>query len=65
MKQLRIFLHRWVAIEYGGNDCNMPWADIANNPEGIYSPKVETSQFEKTLSDFVSAVRERGYARCW
>jgi len=49
-----------VAIEYGGNDCNMPWADIANNPEGIYSPKVELSQFEKTLSDFVSAVRERG-----
>ena len=58
LKQLRIFLHRWWPLNTAAMIATCP-ADIANNPEGIYSPKVELSVFEKTVR-FVSAVRERG-----
>lgn len=49
-----------VAIEYGGNDCNMPWADIASDPTIMHPAKVELGVFEEKLSAFVLAVRERG-----
>lgn len=49
-----------VAMEYGGNDCNMPWADIANNPNINHLAKVELPVFEEKLAAFVHAVRDRG-----
>lgn len=49
-----------IAIEYGGNDCNMPWADIANNPDIMHPAKVELPLFEEKLAAFVQAVRDRG-----
>lgn len=38
-----------VLIEYGGNDCDYDWDKIASFPEGIYEPKTDFNQFEKTL----------------
>lgn len=49
-----------VAIEYGGNDCNMPWAEIAENPAAAHPAKVDIALFEHTLARFVEAVRGRG-----
>ncbi|MDL2319483.1 SGNH/GDSL hydrolase family protein [Eubacteriales bacterium OttesenSCG-928-A19] len=48
-----------VVIEYGGNDCDMPWAEVAENPEGDYRGRVPLPLFRQHLRDFVSAVRER------
>ena len=49
-----------VAIEYGGNDCNMPWDQISEDPEQQYDAATPLAQFEETLRRFVQAVRDRG-----
>lgn len=48
------------AIAYGGNDCDMPWKDISENPDAAYDAKIPLPDFAKTLADFVSAARARG-----
>ena len=49
----------YVAIAYGGNDCNMPWAQIAEDPHGQYDAATPLAVFEKTLTAFAEAVRAR------
>ena len=49
-----------VLIQYGGNDCNFAWEQIAEAPEGAHSPKVPLELFEETLHQFVKAVRAVG-----
>lgn len=49
-----------MVIEYGGNDCDMPWADISEDPEGAYFGKVPLAAFETALQAFVAMVRSRG-----
>lgn len=49
-----------VAIAYGGNDCNMPWAEVAQQPDVSHSAATPLPQFEETLRAFVKAVRDRG-----
>ncbi len=51
----------YVAIEYGGNDCNMPWDKVAEDPTGRYDAATPLDVFEKTLISFVEAVRRRGH----
>lgn len=47
-------------IAYGGNDCDMPWADISAAPDGEHSARVPLPQYTQTLLDFVAAARARG-----
>ncbi len=47
-----------VLIEYGGNDCDFHWDEIANNPDGIHVPKTDFAVFENTLLETVHMVKE-------
>ncbi len=49
-----------VAIQFGGNDCNMDWAAVSEDPSRPHSPKVPIEAFEKGLHQFVRLVRQRG-----
>lgn len=49
-----------VLIEYGGNDCDMDWAAIAQAPEREHFPKTPPAMFEQALRSLVTLVRERG-----
>lgn len=49
-----------VVIEFGGNDCDMPWENIAREPQADYQAKTPLALFEKKIEAFVLAVRERG-----
>ncbi|MDD2533378.1 MAG: SGNH/GDSL hydrolase family protein [Eubacteriales bacterium] len=49
-----------IAIEYGGNDCDLNWAQIADNPEQDHSAKVPLPIFREKLMDFVQLVRKSG-----
>lgn len=42
-----------VLIELGGNDCNMPWDDIAANPAGDFNPAVSLGYFRGTLRGII------------
>lgn len=38
-----------VLIEFGGNDCDYKWDDIAQNPDTFHTPKTDISDFRKSL----------------
>lgn len=47
-------------IEFGGNDCDMPWADIAANPDGDFRPRTPMHEFIEAMRDMLLCVREKG-----
>jgi acyl-CoA thioesterase-1 len=47
-----------VLIEYGGNDCDFDWGEVAANPEKSHEPKTELGLFEKTLTETILAVQK-------
>lgn len=47
-------------IEFGGNDCDLNWPEVAERPDAIYEGKVPLESYRALLDSFVSAVRERG-----
>ena len=48
------------AIEYGGNDCDLNWADVAQDPQGEIIAKVPLEQYADGLRQFALGARERG-----
>ena len=47
-------------IEFGGNDCDMPWADISAAPEGEYLPKTPLDKFCDSVRGMIYRAREQG-----
>ena len=50
----------WALIEYGGNDCNYDWADVAAHPEQHHDPVVLADEFRANLTSIVQMLREAG-----
>jgi acyl-CoA thioesterase-1 len=46
-----------VLIEYGGNDCDYNWNEIADHPESLHEPKTNFNQFEKQLQETVKFLK--------
>jgi acyl-CoA thioesterase-1 len=46
-----------VLIEYGGNDCDYNWNEIADHPESLHEPKTNFNQFEKQLKEIVEFLK--------
>lgn len=46
-------------IEYGGNDCDMPWKEISEQPDEDYRGKIPLPDFTKAMHDFLRLARER------
>jgi acyl-CoA thioesterase-1 len=47
-------------IEFGGNDCDFNWDEIAENPFTEHHPKTDLSLFEKVLRETVSFLDNKG-----
>ena len=47
----------FVLIEYGGNDCDFHWNEIANNPEAEHNPKTDFNVFEKMLRETIELLK--------
>ena len=47
-------------IEFGGNDCDMQWAQIAERPYGIHEPNTPLPVFIERLEALVRRVRDAG-----
>lgn len=47
----------WALIEYGGNDCNYDWADVAAHPEQHHDPVVLADEFRANLTAIVQMLR--------
>lgn len=46
-----------VLIEYGGNDCDFNWDEIAVNPEALHSPKTDFNVFKSNLKDTIDFLK--------
>lgn len=51
-----------VAIEYGGNDCDLKWEEVAKDPSVSHEAKVPLERFRRLLKEFVLKVRRRNAA---
>jgi acyl-CoA thioesterase I len=49
-----------VLIEYGGNDCDFNWNEIADNPMGEHLPKTPIDDFERQLKCMIQSVSDFG-----
>ncbi len=49
-----------VLLEYGGNDCDYTWAEVARDPHGDYLPHVSMDLYADTYREAIRFVRERG-----
>lgn len=47
-------------IEFGGNDCDMPWADISAEPEGDFQPRTPLPDFGTAIRNMIAQAREQG-----
>jgi acyl-CoA thioesterase I len=46
-------------LEYGGNDCNMDWAYVAEHPEEPTKATVGLPEFSDALEEFIGKVEKR------
>lgn len=46
-------------VEYGGNDCDHPWATIAENPKGEFSPNTPLEIFSTTMQNMLETLKAR------
>jgi len=49
-----------VVIEYGGNDCDLQWDEVAKDPSLDHEAKVPLDKFRELLMEFVAHVRRLG-----
>jgi acyl-CoA thioesterase I len=49
-----------VVIEYGGNDCDLNWGEVAKDPTLYHEAKIPLDTFRDLLTEFVSQVRRHG-----
>ena len=48
-----------VLIEYGGNDCDFNWIEVAAQPAMEHLPNTDLKLFERSLSDTVEALKAK------
>ncbi|WP_346910935.1 SGNH/GDSL hydrolase family protein [Faecalicatena orotica] len=49
-----------VVMDFGGNDCDYKWAEIAENPEGDFSPNTPLKQFIEEYTCLIQTLKSRG-----
>lgn len=48
-----------VVVEFGGNDCDFNWEEIANNPLGEHLPKTDFNLFQSSLRELISSLKKK------
>jgi lysophospholipase L1-like esterase len=49
-----------VLIEYGGNDCDFAWDEVAASPDSAHEPATDLALFEETLEGTISKLKDEG-----
>ncbi|MDF2987385.1 MAG: lysophospholipase L1-like esterase [Eubacterium sp.] len=49
-----------VILEFGGNDCDFNWAQIAEAPDADHQPKTTIANFKNSLQHMIDMFREKG-----
>ena len=54
------FQSRFALLEYGGNDCDFRWAEVAAAPEAEHLPNTSLPDFRAGLREMAEELRENG-----
>lgn len=49
-----------VFLEFGGNDCDFHWKEIAADPDAFHAPKTTLSEFIRIYKEMIEEVRAAG-----
>ena len=49
-----------VLLEYGGNDCDYPWAEVSKDPDGSFLPNIPKEQYTEMYREAIRCVRSKG-----
>lgn len=49
-----------VVIEFGGNDCDFLWDDIAANPDFDHIPKTPLDEFDRSINNMIDYIQQKG-----
>lgn len=49
-----------VIIEFGGNDCDYNWSEVANDPDSVHQPKTTIENFKKSLQKMIDTFKQKG-----
>jgi lysophospholipase L1-like esterase len=49
-----------VLVEFGGNDCDFNWGEIAKNPYTIHRPNTDIATFRESLLKIINVLKEAG-----
>ena len=52
--------YNYIALEFGGNDCDYNWAEIAADPQKEHSPNTPIGLFGQEYGELISTVRRNG-----
>ena len=50
----------YTVLEFGGNDCNFNWAEVAENPLAPHTCQTPLEEFQRTYEWMIEQVRARG-----
>ena len=51
---------KYAILDYGGNDCDFNWDEVAENPEAEHHCHTEMPVFLQTLQEITDSLRQRG-----
>lgn len=51
---------KYVIVEYGGNDCDFHWKNIALNPTATHLPKTPLEDFKHSFTELLQRIRALG-----
>ncbi len=51
---------KYVVVEFGGNDCDFNWAEIAENPDREHFPKNTVAEFVEIYSRIIDEIKDMG-----
>ncbi|PYG85816.1 lysophospholipase L1-like esterase [Ruminiclostridium sufflavum DSM 19573] len=49
-----------VIIEFGGNDCDFNWCEIAKKPDALHQPKTTIDNFKCSLQNMIDMFKKKG-----
>ena len=52
--------HDIVVIEFGGNDCDFNWPEVAQNPRFDHPPQTDYDLFQKLLTETIGDLNSKG-----
>jgi len=58
-KEIKALQPDIVLIEFGGNDCDFDWKQIADNPLADHQPRTEFELFKETLRDTIYSLKNQ------